>query len=115
MLKSEEKKIHAKKLHKGSRIRLNYRYISMRGVCWSHRSLTNLDNMRTLTDGLVIGNMSIVYSIWLLIITYVDSPSSMTNGQMDELKAEITSLRTVNDHVDNEKGLIGSVQMGPLK
>jgi hypothetical protein len=76
----------------------------MRGVCGSHRSLTNLDNMKTLTDGLVIGNMSIVYSIWLLIITYVDSPSSMTNGQMDELKAEITNLRTVNDHVDNEKG-----------
>jgi hypothetical protein len=66
--------------------------------------LTNLDNMKTLTDGLVIGNMSIVYSIWLLIITYVDSPSSMTNGQMDELKAEITNLRTVNDHVDNEIG-----------
>jgi hypothetical protein len=60
--------------------------------------------MKTLTGGLVIGNMSIVYSVWLRIITYVDSLSSMTNGQMDEFKAEITNLRTVNDHVDNETG-----------
>jgi hypothetical protein len=61
--------------------------------------------MKTLTGGLVIGNnMSIAYSVWLRIITYVDSLSSMTNEQMDEFKAEITNLRTVNDHVDNETG-----------
>jgi hypothetical protein len=76
--------------------------------------------MKILTGGLVIGNlvignMSIVYSVWLRIITYVDSLSSMTNGQMDEFKAEITNLRTVNDHVDKKQGLIGSVQMVPLK